>query len=74
MDEWEDLIVTFDWHRDRPRYANDVEIARWTTQDLAALMAEWRAQGWELVAPIPPPYPGRFLRFRRSRASPGAAS
>jgi hypothetical protein len=68
MLEWEELIVTFDWRRDRPRYANDEEIPDWHRKDLDTLLAQWRAQGWELVEEAPP-RPGRFLRLRRRKVA-----
>jgi hypothetical protein len=64
--DWEYLIVTFDWYRDRPRYANDHEIAGWDRRPLETLLAEWRAQGWDLVEAAPPRR-GRFLLFRRPK-------
>ena len=68
MQQWEYLIVTYDWHRDRPRYANDQEIPGWDTRPLEELMAEWQAQGWELVEAMPATRRGRFVRFRRPKA------
>ena len=67
MLEWEYLIVTFDWHRDRPRYANDHEIPQWETRTLPELMADWEAQGWELIDEMPVTRRGRFLQFRRPK-------
>jgi hypothetical protein len=60
--------VAFDWHRDRPRYANDQEIPGWATRPLEELLAEWQAQGWELVEEPRGARRGRFLRFRRPKS------